>query len=464
MGYFYYMDTSGSDTIAAISTPPGEAGIGIVRLSGPDAVAIAERLFRAPGKKSGGALASHRLHYGFILDPSTGEAVDEVLLAVMKAPRSYTREDVVEINCHGGLLPLKRALMLALQSGARLAGPGEFTRRAFLNGRVDLAQAEAVIDLVRARTEAAEKLAMRQLGGALSGKINSLRDGLLDVCAHVEAWLDFPEEDIEPRSLSGIKEECAKAADEMEALVKGYDEGRYYREGLRTAIVGKPNVGKSSLLNALLERDRAIVTEMPGTTRDVIEERLNIGGLPVVITDTAGIRRAHDMAEEEGVRRSLEALKDADLVLGVLDGSLPLSEEDERVIDNLAGRNAILVLNKADIGRREGGLDGVGFPAVRVSAKTGEGLEALKDAVFDACVSSPAGRGEGVVVTNLRHRTALDASRKALLAAISALETEPLEIAALELRESLDRLGEIVGAVSTDDILDKIFSDFCIGK
>lgn len=446
------------DTISAISTPPGEAGIGIVRISGPDAVKIAEKLFISP-KNS--VMKSHAVIYGFIKDPESGQRVDEVLLTVMRAPHTYTKEDVIEINCHGGLLPLRRVLELTLKEGARLAVPGEFTKRAFLNGRIDLSQAEAALDLIRAKTEESERIALEQLTGGLSEKINALREKTLSVCAHIEAYIDFPEEEIEPASISEIKKDITDTIDDISALSASYNEGRFFREGLKVAIAGRPNVGKSSLLNALLQRDRAIVTEMPGTTRDVIEEYLNIEGLPLRIMDTAGIRQAHDMAEEEGVKRSLQAVKDADLVLGILDSSMPLKDGDMKLIETLRGKNSILVLNKTDLPEAMIELPH-DMPSVRVSAKTGEGLEALKEAIFNSCLRK--GRTEGVMVTNLRHKTALDASETALKAALNAIETRPLEITAMELREALDRLGEIVGAVTTEDILNRIFSEFCIGK
>jgi tRNA modification GTPase len=460
MGYFYYM-TEG-DTIASICTPAGEAGIGIVRLSGPAALEIAGRLFASPAGRSPAGARSHTVLYGFIHDPEGGQRVDEVLLTVMRAPRTYTREDVVEINCHGGMVPMRRVLELAMRHGARLAEPGEFTKRAFLNGRIDLSQAEAALDLIRARTEEAERLALEQLRGVLSGRINGLRERLLSACAHLEACIDFPDEEIEPASMGEIKRDIGGALDEVASLAGTYEEGRFYREGLKAAIAGRPNVGKSSLLNALLRRDRAIVTEMPGTTRDVLEEQICINGLPLRVMDTAGIRQAHDMAEEEGVRRTLRAIEEADLVVGVLDGSMPLRDGDLELIDKLRGGHSIIVVNKADL--PQAGLElPRGIPAFSVSAKTGEGLAGLKEGIFNFCMKT-GGRGEGVIVTNLRHKSALDSSGRAMRAALAALEAEPLEIAAMELREALDSLGEIVGAVTTEEILQKIFSDFCIGK
>lgn len=450
------------DTIAAISTPAGEGGIGIVRLSGPGAVGIANEIFRSPkGKKP---VASHRVLYGFIRDPETGADVDEVLLTVMLAPRTYTREDVVEINCHGGMVPMRRVLELTLRQGARLAEPGEFTKRAFLNGRVDLSQAEAALDLIRARTEAAEKMALEQLRGALSQEVNRLREKLINVCANVEAHLDFPEEEIEPRTLDEITNEVSGAEKRISALSESFNEGRFFREGLKTAIVGRPNVGKSSLLNAMLGSERAIVAEAPGTTRDTIEENLNITGLPLRVVDTAGIREAHGMAEQEGVRRSLQALEDADLVLGVLDGSVPLHEEDHVVLEKLKDKNSIIVVNKKDLFKGGAPVWRAEKGSVALSAKTGDGLDDLKRAIYESAVTAGGAGAEGVVVTNLRHKLSLDAAGEGLRNALASMEREPLEITAIELRAALDSLGEIVGAVTTEDILKRIFEDFCIGK
>jgi len=449
------------DTIAAVSTPQGEGGVGIVRLSGPDAFRIAERLFVPPGEC---ALKSHRMHYGHIVDPATGERVDEVLLSPMRAPKTYTREDVVEINCHGGLVPVRRVLELVILEGARLAEPGEFTKRAFLNGRIDLSQAEAALDLIRAKTEASERAAMSQLEGGLSKRINSILNNVRDLCAQVEASIDFPDEEIEPASLGEIKKGMREAKADVGGLAGSFNEGRFLKDGIRAVIAGRPNVGKSSLLNALLKEDRAIVTEMPGTTRDVLEEFVNVKGLPMRIVDTAGIRQAHDMAEEEGVRRTLKAIESADIVLGVLDASEPLHEGDRELLEKLRGRNALLVLNKSDLPRKLGDVSSE-HGSVEVSAKIGIGLDALKEEIFRSCVKAPSSLSEGVVVTSLRHRLSLDRAAARMNAALDAIERdEPLEIVALEMRESLDALGEIVGAVTTEDILDRIFSEFCIGK
>jgi len=459
------------DTIAAISTPLGEGGIGIVRLSGKDAIRMADALFRSPKHPSLSHLQSSRIIYGQIVDPSGAAMVDEVLVSVMRSPHSYTREDIVEINCHGGMTPLRRTIELVLQQGARLADPGEFTKRAFMNGRIDLSQAEAVLDLIRSKTDDSSRIAVEQLQGGLSERITALRDQLTEVCAHVEAEIDFPEDEIEPASRHSILESMKGIGRELQALLKTYDEARFFREGLSTAIVGKPNVGKSSLLNALLKKDRAIVTEIPGTTRDVIEEYLNIKGLPLRIMDTAGIRAVEDIAEKEGVRRSLQSIENADLVLAVFDASKPLGEEDFEVIQKVKDRNTVFVLNKSDL---PSAVDENLFSSpimhpssvlMRISATRGDGLEELKEAIFNTCLRDWKEEREGVVVTNLRHKTAIEHSLQSLNRAVKALaEDQPLEIVALELRDSLDRIGEIVGAVTTENILNKIFSDFCIGK
>lgn len=462
---------SDDDTIAAISTPVGEGGIGIVRMSGANSLEIASRVFISPKKISLSKRDNFRLTYGHVLDPATGEPIDEVLLSIMRSPSSYTREDVVEINCHGGMISLVKILGLVLTLGARLAEPGEFTKRAFLNGRIDLSQAEAVLDLIRAKTDASRKLALDQLQGGLSEKIISLRDRIMDVCVNIEAFIDFPEDEIEPKSKQELSFSMEDMYQHLLLLVKTYDEGRFFREGLSTAIVGRPNVGKSSLLNALLQKDRAIVTEIPGTTRDIIEEYLNIKGLPLRIMDTAGIREVKDLAEKEGVRRSLKSIENADLVIAVFDRSMPLQEEDFEVIDRIRDREAILVLNKSDL---PAVMDAAVFSSfmpdassfcLQISATRGDGIDNLKDAVFESCLKNWNEQPEGVIVTNLRHKNAIQCAATALKKAMNALaENQPVEIIALELRDALGKLGEIVGVVTTEDMLDRIFNQFCIGK
>ncbi|MEW6162485.1 MAG: tRNA uridine-5-carboxymethylaminomethyl(34) synthesis GTPase MnmE [Nitrospirota bacterium] len=459
------------DTIAAISTPFGEGGIGIVRLSGRDSIKIVEKIFTSPKNKSLKDLGSNRVIYGHIKDPLIGEEIDEVLVTVMRSPYTYTREDVVEINCHGGMVTLRKTLELVLKEGARLAEPGEFTKRAFINGRIDLSQAEAVLDLIRSKTDESRRIAIEQLQGGLSEKITALRDRLKELCAYLEAYIDFPEDDIEIASKEDMLESMKEIGTELQKLLKTYDEARFFREGLSTAIVGRPNVGKSSLLNALLRKDRAIVTELPGTTRDVIEEYLNIDGLPLRIMDTAGIRNVQDIAEKEGVKRSLQSIENADLVIAIFDGNEPLRDEDLEVMEKIKGKNAIIVMNKCDLPSvfdKDMLASCVLHHAPRIlqiSATKGDGLEELKDRIFESCLKDWKEGRDGVLVTNLRHKIAIENALASLERAMSGfLEDKPLEIIALELRDSLDRLGEIVGAVTTEDILENIFKNFCIGK
>lgn len=460
------MISSEFDTIAAISTPLGEGGIGIIRISGKDAIAVASKIFQSSKGVKLSDVKSHTIHYGFIIDPETGERIDEVLVTVMRAPNTYTREDVVEINCHSGYLTLKRILDLVVCQGARLAEPGEFTKRAFLRGRIDLSQAESVIDLIRAKTEQAQKIALEHLSGKLSEKINELRDSLMRVCAHVEAYIDFPEEEIDGLTHEQIQGEINRIKEEIKKLIEGYEEGKIYREGLRAAIVGKPNVGKSSLLNALLMKDRAIVTEIPGTTRDIIEEYVNIKGMPLKIVDTAGIREAHDLVEAEGIKRSLRAVELAELILLVLDSSRPIDSLDEEIINRVIHKKVIVVINKKDIKSKEFQLPHSlkDKPAVEISALKGDGIQQLKELIFNTTISGRYEQ-EGVIVTKLRHKVALDNALEALDNALKSFEnSEPLEITAMFLREALSFLGQIVGVVTTEEILNLIFSEFCIGK
>ena len=451
------------DTIAAIATPLGEGGLAVIRLSGPQALPVADKIFVPVGKSSlkPSAASTHTIEYGHI--ERHDKVIDEVLVAVMRAPRTFTREDVVEITCHGGLLPAKLILDSALASGARLAEPGEFTKRAFLNGRIDLAQAEAVADLIHARTELALAAANEQLAGKLSQRINQLRDDLIKVLAHVEAHIDFPDEDIAPDTKAQLLSRMEHGAAFMTELLKTANEGQILRRGIRTAIIGRPNAGKSSLLNLLLGHDRAIVSPLPGTTRDTIEETANIRGLPVVFIDTAGLREAGDAIEAEGIRRSRESLARAELILHVLDGSEPLTPEDEMHLAEFTAGKRLLICNKADLPRQ------LQLPpdvdAVEVSCVTGRGLEELKDAIRN-CIWSGEIKAEMLqVMINSRHQEALGRARGAAERAIEALRTNlTLELVAMDLRIAVNAVGEIVGKTSTEDLLDSIFSQFCIGK
>jgi tRNA modification GTPase len=455
------------DTIAAISTPVGPGGIGIVRISGSGSLDVAARIFRPKRNKPVSSADSFSVMYGHIIRPDDGSIVDEVLVTMMRAPSSYTKEDVVEVSCHGGMVTVREVLGMVLQEGVRLADPGEFTKRAFLNGRISLAQAEAVLDLIRATTEESMKIAAEQLRGGLSEKLDQLRNGLIEICASVEAQIDFPEDEIETQTVGLLDEQLREIAGGVEKLSATFDEARFFREGLAVAIAGRPNVGKSSLLNALLRKDRAIVTPVPGTTRDVIEEYLNINGLPVRIIDTAGIRDAVDEVEREGVTRSLHAMENADFIIVMLDGSEPLTGEDLSLLEKIKNKNAIIAVNKADLPRRLS-PDSLHAPAkqcIHISAMTGEGLEELKSALLQSNLRNWREEREGVVVSNIRHKIALDNAEAAIKRASEILvDGRPLEIVAIELRDAMESIGEITGAVTTEDILDKIFSNFCIGK
>jgi tRNA modification GTPase len=452
------------DTICAASTPPGAGGIGIIRISGGTAIALAVKIFKPRRDKDLLTASSHSILYGHVIDPASGETVDEALCSVMRAPSTYTREDVVEIHCHGGMMPLARTLGLLVSAGARQAEPGEFTKRAFLNGRIDLAQAEAVMDIIRAKTDLSLRAANEQLLGGLSGDIAALRDRLLSLIAAVEAGIDFPEEDIETGAGLTLGDEADRLLAAVDSLLSDYAYGRIVRDGFATAIVGKPNVGKSSLLNALLKQDRAIVTEVPGTTRDVLEEYLNILGVPVKILDTAGIRHSHDLVEQEGVRRSLGAIGSADIVLVVLDGSQPFTDEDRRVMDEVQGKHVLVIINKSDLPRK---LEQLNQPAAQVSlsCRTGEGLDGLKRALSDQVKQGTISSREHVWAVNQRHKTALDQTRENLQRALESITSglSP-EFIALDLRAALDSLGLIIGATYTEDILERIFNEFCIGK
>jgi len=451
------------DTIAAIATPLGEGGLAVIRLSGPRALAIADESFVPVGKSSlkPSDAPTHTIQYGRI--ERNGKGIDEVLVAVMRAPRTFTREDVVEITCHGGLLPAKLILDAVLAGGARLAEPGEFTKRAFLNGRIDLAQAEAVADLIHARTELALTAANEQLAGKLSQRTNQLRDDLIKTLAHVEAHIDFPDEDIAPDTKAQLLQRLDGGVAFMNELLKTANEGQILRRGVRTAIIGRPNAGKSSLLNQLLGHDRAIVSPMPGTTRDTIEETANIRGLPVVFIDTAGLREAGDEIEAEGIRRSRESISRAELILHVVDGSEPLTPEDEKHLAEVTTGKRLIICNKADLPQRLRLPSGVN--SVEVSCVTGSGLEDVKNAIRN-CIWSGEIKAEMLqVMINSRHQEALRRAHSATERAIEALRTGlTLELVAMDLRIAMNAVGEIVGKTSTEDLLDSIFSQFCLGK
>ncbi len=452
------------DTIAAIATPLGEGALAVIRLSGGEAFAIADKVFVPQGKSSQktSEAPTHTLQYGHIV--SNGRTVDEVLVAVMRAPRTFTREHAVEITCHGGVLTAKMVLDAVLASGARMAEPGEFTRRAFLNGRIDLTQAEAVADLIAARTELAVAAANEQLAGKLSQRINQVRDQMMLTLAHIEAHIDFPEEDIAPDTHEQLLARLRDSVAFMDELLRTANEGQVLRRGIRAAIVGRPNVGKSSLLNQLLGHDRAIVSSIPGTTRDTIEETANIRGIPVVFIDTAGLREGTDEIEIEGIKRSRTSLERAELILHVLDNSEPLTDADSNYLREFAGKKRIIVRNKSDLAPRLE-LPTNGAPVVAMSCTSGVGLESLKDTIKSLVWSGEIRADMLQVMINSRHQDALRRAREATEKTIASFEdSEALEIAAMELRIATDAIGEVVGKTSTEDLLDSIFSQFCIGK
>ncbi|RMF84953.1 MAG: tRNA uridine-5-carboxymethylaminomethyl(34) synthesis GTPase MnmE, partial [Nitrospinota bacterium] len=431
---------------------------------------VVKRIFRTPGGKRIKNLVSHRVRYGFVVDPSTGTKLDEVLLTFMQGPRSYTAEDVCEISCHGGIMTLRRVLEVTLAAGARLAEPGEFTKRAFLNGRLDLTQAEAVLDLIQATSDLSMRNALRQLEGGLSQEVQHLRQQLIEVLAALEAAIDFPEEDIEIIENADLLSRLTRVLERLHPLIESFRQGRLLREGVLLVLIGKPNVGKSSLFNALLSANRAIVTPVPGTTRDVIEERLSIRGYPFRLCDTAGIRPTRDTVEQEGVVRSRQLLETADLLLFLLDASLPWEAEDEALLEEVQGRHLLFVVNKIDLPRR---LDTRHlrnrFPQrelVEVSATTGLGLPRLEEAICRHLFQEPMRpKDEGVLVTRLRHQEALLRCREHVEEAIASLQAKMSgEFVALDIQAALESLGEIVGESFTEDLLDQIFRDFCIGK
>ena len=511
------------DTICAIATPVGEGGIGIIRVSGAHAVEVAAHVVRPRNRQPLQQLESHRLYLSDVLYPESplslesplppgegqgegpaslspwwergrvrgksggpsqaegqGSAIDEALVVVMRKPRSYTGEDVVEIQTHGGAWILQATCHGLIRHGARLAQPGEFTKRAFLNGRLDLTQAEAVLDTIQATTSRSLQAAQSLLRGSLSKEIDAFRERLIRVLAHVEAGMDFAEEDITFIQAAEVQQALTDTQRAVERLITSYEEGRIIREGIKVAIIGRPNVGKSSLLNTLLKLDRAIVSDQPGTTRDVIDESLNVRGIPLRLLDTAGLRRTQDKIEGEGIRRTEDAIAEADVLLLVVDGSVGVTDEDRAVFETYCSRKYLLVMNKMDLpksrsfsplplgegqgeGPSQGEGEGAGF--VKVSAKTGEGLDHLTEVIQSVCLKEGLEATPSVLVTRLRHKASLEEAHRSIEEAMRSLERrESGECVALDIRAALDALGEITGAVSTEDILDRIFQDFCIGK
>ncbi|NTK90678.1 tRNA uridine-5-carboxymethylaminomethyl(34) synthesis GTPase MnmE [Enterococcus faecium] len=457
------------DTIAAISTPPGEGAISIVRLSGDQAVQLADKVYQS-GNKRLSEVPSHTIHYGHVVDPKSNQLVDEVMVSVMRAPKTFTREDVVEINCHGGIVVVNQILQLLLREGARLAEPGEFTKRAFLNGRVDLSQAEAVMDLIRAKTDKAMGLALNQLDGNLSALIRSLRQEILETLAQVEVNIDYPEyDDVEELTTKLLLEKAQMIQQRIQVLLATSKQGKVLREGLSTAIIGRPNVGKSSLLNHLLREEKAIVTDIAGTTRDVIEEYVNVRGVPLKLIDTAGIRETEDVVERIGVERSRKALAEADLILLVLNQSEPLTAEDEQLLEATSGLKRIILLNKTDLPAQleQEKLKKLieNEPVFSISVAKNDGLDRLESAISDLFFSGETGERDATYVSNTRHIALLEKASLSLEEVIAGIDAGmPVDLVQIDMTRCWDYLGEVVGDSVQDELITQLFSQFCLGK
>ena len=452
------------DTIAAISTPKGEGGIAIIRISGDKSFEILDKIFIK--KNPNADLGFYKLNYGFIKDEE--KIVDEVMAVRLKAPKSYTCEDIVEINCHGGTLVSEKVLELVLRNGARHAESGEFTKRAFMNGRIDLSQAEAVMDIIQGKTEKSVSLSLDQLRGDLRDKVNEFKKALLDITAHVNVVLDYPEEGIDDPLPVELRDNLEKVYEEANRLIDSYDTGKKIKEGIKTVIVGKPNVGKSTLLNALLREERAIVTHIAGTTRDVIEEIINIKGIPLVLVDTAGIRKTDDIVENIGVEKSKQFIEKADLVLLVLDASKELENEDIEVINQIKEnkKKVIVLLNKIDLNKKIN-LEGYNLEnIVEISAKDNIGIEDMQEKIYSYIVEEDVeNSSEKLIITNIRHKTALEKTKDAIRNIFETIDMElPMDLISVDLKEALDSLSEITGEISSEDILDHVFGNFCVGK
>ncbi len=457
------------DTIASISTAISSSGIGIIRISGPDALDVIAKVFHPMADKDIRKVASHTLHYGRIISEESGKPIDEVIVSVMKGPASYTKEDVVEVNCHGGVLVTRQVLNVVLMAGCRLAEPGEFTKRAFLNGRIDLSQAEAVMDIINAQTQLSLDASMHQLKGDLSDKIQRIKDGMLELIAHIEASIDYPEYDIDELSFDSVMDKIDGMSGDIKQLSESYDNGRIIKEGIRTVIIGKPNVGKSTLLNALLRDNRAIVTEIPGTTRDVLEEYMNIHGIPIRLMDTAGIRETEDIVEQIGVSKSKERLIEADLVIMVLDASRDLEDDDMEILGLIEDKEAIFLLNKIDLEEKidrsmlERHVKDSRF--IEVSAVNNKGIATLENAVRDMFLIGEIDMDNQVYITNARHKDALDKAAASLDEVNASISSGmPEDCWSIDLKNAYDSLSVVTGESVTEDLIDQIFSQFCLGK
>ena len=456
------------DTITSISTPMGEGAIGIVRLSGPQAIEIGDILYK--GKKKLSEVETHTINYGHIIDPETDETVEEVMVSVLRAPKTFTREDIIEINCHGGILTINRILELTMTYGARMAEPGEYTKRAFLNGRIDLSQAEAVMDFIRSKTDRASKVAMNQIEGRLSDLIKRQRQSILEILAQVEVNIDYPEyDDVEDATTDFLLEQSKRIKEEINRLLETGAQGKIMREGLSTVIVGRPNVGKSSMLNNLIQDNKAIVTEVAGTTRDVLEEYVNVRGVPLRLVDTAGIRDTEDIVEKIGVERSRKALSEADLILFVLNNNEPLTEDDQTLFEVIKNEDVIVIINKTDLEQR---LDVselrkmIGdMPLIQTSMLKQEGIDELEIQIKDLFFDGEVQNQDMTYVSNSRHISLLKQARQSIQDAIDAAESGiPMDMVQIDLTRTWEILGEIIGESASDELIDQLFSQFCLGK
>ena len=452
------------DTIAAISTPRGEGGIGIIRISGDKSFEILNKIFKKKNPNSD--LGFYKFNYGFIID--NDKIVDEVMIVRMRAPKTYTCEDVVEINCHGGYFVSEKVLEIVLKNGARHAEAGEFTKRAFMNGRIDLSQAEAVMDLISGKTEKSISISMDQLRGDLKEKIKEFKKSLLDVTAHVNVVLDYPEEGIDDPLPLNLRKNLENIYEEANILIESYDKGKKIKEGIKTVIVGKTNVGKSTILNSLLKEERAIVTNIPGTTRDVIEEIINIKGIPLILVDTAGIRETEDIVENIGVKKSKQLIEKSDLVLLVLDSSREIENEDKEVIEKIVenDKKVIILLNKIDLDKKID-LSKYNFPnVVEISAKENIGIENIEEKIYSYIIEEKVENfSEKLIITNIRHKTALEKAKDSIKNIFETIDNGmPMDLISVDLKEALDNLSEITGEISSEDILDHVFGNFCVGK
>lgn len=455
------------DTIAAVATAYGEGGIGIIRISGEEALPILQEIFEFHGDTD--TFISRRMTYGKIIDKEKNQIIDEVLAVYMKGPKTYTAEDVVEINCHGSMVSLRKTLALVLRKGARLAEPGEFTKRAFLNGRLDLSQAEAVIDMIRAKTDKSFDVAVSQLEGRLSLKVEEIRQKLLDLLVDITVNIDYPDEDIEEMTYEKLEESIVETQDMIEKLLATSSTGKMIREGIKIAIVGKPNVGKSSLMNGLLKETRAIVTDIPGTTRDTIEEVLSIRNIPVYLVDTAGIRETSDKVEKMGIEKSKEAFNQADFILFLLDGSRPLEEEDLQIMELLKERKSLVLINKRDLGEaisiEEIAAKLPASQVIEASLLKGQGITEIEDAVEDLVYGGEIVQKESMMVNNVRHIELLQQAVKSLTDALHMSEIrEALDFIEVDVKNAYERLGEIIGETVSDNIINEVFARFCLGK